>query len=95
MAAAINKQAMLDVLGPPDEVMRELERFGEDTRVLSTRQPALIERFAKRWIAILDGTVVASADTLSTLLADTDHRGLPRRRLIVRFIDRTPRTMIL
>jgi hypothetical protein len=42
MAAEINKQAMLDVLGRPDEVMGELERFSEDTRLLSTRQAALI-----------------------------------------------------
>lgn len=95
MAAAINQQAMLDVLGQPEDVMRELERFSDDARVLSTRQSALIERYARRWIAILDGAVVASADSLQGVLAAADGRGLPRRRLVVRFIDRAQRTMIL
>lgn len=95
MAAAINQQAILEVLGQPEAVMGELERFSEDTRLLSTRQAALIDRYARQWIAILDGAVVASAGTLSAVLAEADRLGLPRRRLIVRFIDRAQRTMIL
>lgn len=83
------------LLGDPKQVERELERFRRSTAVLSSRQSRLIERYPKQWVAVLDGKVVAHAKTFDSLLSQVDKKKLPRGRVVVRYIDKTQRTMIL
>lgn len=86
---------VLDLLGDPREVDRELASFRRTARVLSSDHPRLIDEYPQQWIVAFEGKVRASGDTLASVLKQADVEGLPRDKIIVRHIDRNQRTMIL
>lgn len=86
---------ILKVLGDPRKVDDELQRFRKAARVLSSNHPRLIDRYPQQWVAIHEGRVKAQGKTLRSLLTQVDKQGLPREHIIVRFIAKAQRTMIL
>jgi hypothetical protein len=82
-------------IGDPKKVSDELRAFQKDSLALSSNSNRLIEKHSKKWIAIFDGKVRAEASSLSRLLAKGDELGIPRKGIVVRYIDRLPKTMIL
>ena len=96
MARAIKRaDDIRRLLGDPKRVDQELERFQKATALLSSRHPSLIERYPKQWVAVYDGKVRARAKTFDALMAQVDRKKLPRGHIIVRYIDKTQRTLIL
>ena len=90
-----SNQAVLEQLGDPRDVERDLRSFRRTARVLSSSHPRLIDRYPKQWVALYRGRVRASGSTFTSVMAQIDKKGLPREHIIVRFIDRNQRTMIL
>jgi len=90
-----NVQAVLRQLGDPKDVDRDLRSFRRSAQVLSSNRPRLIDRYPKQWVALYRGRVRASGGTFSSVIAEVDKKRLPREHVIVRFIDRNQRTMIL
>jgi len=88
-------EELISILGDPRSVARELRAFRRTAKVLSSRTPRLIDEYPKQWVAIHKARVRAHAGTLQSLLAQVEEKGLPRGQVIVRYIDRTQRTMIL
>ena len=84
-----------EIIGDPKAVDAGLQKFRNDTRVLSSKRANLIAKYPKRWVAIYDGKVQANARNLSQLLAIVDNLNLPREGIVVRYIDRNLRRMIL
>ncbi len=87
--------AVLQLLGDPRQVDDDLQAFRKDARVLSSRRKHLVVRYPKQWMGIYGGDVVAHAKTLTSLVTQLDALGVPRGRAIVRYIDKSPRKMIL
>jgi hypothetical protein len=92
---AIDARAVLEHLGDPADVDRELQRFRKAARVLSSQRARLIDRYPKQWVAVYDGRVRARGRTLQAVMKQVDKEGLPREHTVVRFIDKNHRTMIL
>lgn len=90
-----NVETILELLGDPKDVDRGLQDFRKAAQVLSSRHPRLIDRYSKKWVAVYRGQVRASGKVFASVLAEVDKKGLPREHVIVRFIDRNQRTMIL
>lgn len=86
---------ILDILGDPTEIDRSLTAFSRSAQVLSTDHPRMIEKYPKQWVAIYDGKVRARASTFLSLMSQADKEELPRNDLVVRYIDRNQRTMVL
>ncbi|MCH8901175.1 MAG: hypothetical protein IIC88_02645 [Chloroflexi bacterium] len=96
MARAVKKRADIrSLLGDPKRVDEELQHFRKATAVLSSRHPRLIESYPRQWVAVYDGEVKAHAKTFDSLMVQVDKQKLPRARTIVRYIDKTQRTLIL
>ncbi len=89
------RQIILNQLDNPADIDRELQRFRKSARVLSSHHPRLIDRYQKKWVAIYDGRTRAQGRTLQSTLREVDRKGLPREHIIVRYIDRNQRTLIL
>jgi len=89
------EQVILNQLGNPVDIDRELQSFRKSARVLSSHHPRFIDRYQKKWVAIYDGRTRAQGRTLQSTLREIDRKGLPREHVIVRYIDRNQRTMIL
>ena len=83
------------LLGDPGQVAADLERFRKSEQALSSRYPRLVDSYAKQWVAVHNGKVRAHAKTLDALLTQVDKKKLPRGKLIVRYIAKSQRTMIL
>ena len=94
-----NKAAVLSVLAQmderPDNAARSLREFQRSAHVLSSNQPGLIDEYPDQWIAVSDGTVVAHGENLNNVLRQVDKKDVRRSDVIVRFIERTQRTLIL
>ena len=89
------RQIILSQLGNPADIDRELQRFRRSARTLSSNHPRLIDRYQKKWVAVYDGKPRAQGRTLQSVLQQLEKKGLPREHIIVRYIDRNQRTMIL
>ena len=88
-------KAVLEQLGNPADVDRDLQNFRKAAHVLSSQRPRLIDRYPKQWVAVYDGKVRARGRTFQAVMKQIDKEGLPREHTIVRFIDKNHRTMIL
>lgn len=95
MTAKAEVQAIIEQLGDPAQVDRELRTFRKAAQVYSAKHPRMIDLYPKQWIAVYQGRVRAHRRTLQSLLAEVDKKMLPREQIIVRLIDRSRRTMIL
>lgn len=88
-------KSVLEKLGNPSRIDKELHSFRKSAMVLSSKHPRLINRYPKQWVAVYNGKTVAVGRTLSSTLRIADKRGIPREHVIVRYIDKNQRAMIL
>lgn len=84
-----------DAPGGVAEVWTELMAFTHSAQFLSETISRLMEEYPRQWVAVLDGRVESSADSFPEILKQVDARNLPRDKIIVRYIDKEPKTMIL
>ena len=82
-------------LGPLDEIRRDLADFKQSARTFSSDRSRLIDEYREQWVAVLEGNVVAHADSFSAVMDAVDEQRMPRSKVLVRFIDENMRTMIL
>lgn len=95
MSIETREKAVLRQLGNPADIDRELQSFRRGAKVLSSEHPRLIDRYPKQWVAVYRGKVKAHGRTFRSVLQQIDQKGLPREHIIVRYIDKNQRTMIL
>jgi hypothetical protein len=95
MEPALTDKVIREQLGNPADVAKELQAFQRSAKALSSDRPRMIDQYPNQWIAVQEGRVKANAKTFETLMAEVEKKKLPRRNLIIRFIDTSERTMIL
>ncbi len=83
------------LLGDPKKVARELRDFETNVRSVDTLERKLVKKFPNMCVAFVKGRLVAVGKVLSTLLEETDKRGISRKDLYIRFLEDPPRTLIL
>ena len=89
-------EEFLRAIGDPKQAVDELRQVQRSAQVLSTDHPRLIDLYLKRWVALHNGEVIADAATIEKLLERVDEIDpQSRSHVLVRFIDRRQRTMIL
>lgn len=95
----MSSKAILSVLTQmnerPSDMARSLCEFEQSARVLSGDHPRLMDEYPDQWIAVANREVMAHGDSLEQVLAEVDARNIPRDEVIVRFIERTRRTLVL
>lgn len=79
----------------PSKMAQSLRAFQRSARVLSDSHPRLIDEYPDQWVAVADSTVMAHGNTLEQVLTQIDAEGISHGDVIVRFIERTQRTLIL
>lgn len=89
-------QGVLSLLDkPPADIARELQRFSRTARALSSKRPRLIEKHPQQWVALYEGHVEIFGKTLKSVLAQVKTQGLPQEEVLVRYIDKNLKTLIL
>lgn len=84
---AISEQKARELFGDPQEVGLRLRAFRESARVYSSSHPRLIDEFPRQWVAVYEGRVRTHASTIGELLAQVEATELPRRDILIRFIE--------
>ena len=79
----------------PNNTALSLRKFQHSSQVLSGNHPRLIDEYPDQWVAVISSDVVAHGKTLKHVLRQVDKKGLSRSDVIVRFIERTKRTLVL
>lgn len=79
----------------PKTMARSLRAFQRSARVFSNNHPRLIDEYPNQWVAVANSTVMAHGNTLNQVLKQVDAEGISRADVIVRYIDRAKRTLIL
>jgi hypothetical protein len=79
----------------PEDIAASLERFAEAASVLSQTHPRLIHDYPDQWVAVRDNHVLAHGDSIESVLREVDAKGIDRASVIVRLIEKKPRTFIL
>lgn len=84
---------LLELIGDPDEVARELEEFARFVRTFEANRDRFLHEHPNRWVAVCrDGTLVA--ETQAALLAELDRRGA-RGHACIEFMDTQPDILVL
>lgn len=83
------------VIGDPRALSREIAAYREAATVLSSKESALIERFARQWVAVVDQEVVAHAKSLKAVLRKLETLRISPSKALVRYIEKNQRTFIL
>lgn len=78
----------------PEDVASSLIDFTKSADLLS-KDRALVEKYAQKWIGVCSGQVRAAEGDLDSLLTALDRQGVSRADTVVRFIEREQRTLIL
>ena len=96
MSAQTKSQNILKQIGgSAADIDRELQQFRKSVRVLSSKHPRLIDLYQKEWIGVHRGRVRVRGRTFTSLMRQIAEKRLPREEVIVRFIDKNRRAMIL
>ena len=95
MAKDTDIETILRHLGPPEEIDRQMRQFKEAAKLLSTDQPRMIGKYPKQWIAVFQGSVAARGRTYASVLEQLNNQKIPRGQVVIRFIEKNHRTMIL
>ncbi len=95
MSKLSKAEAMKYLGASAKQVDRELAAFRKAAAVLSRAHPRLIDNYEKQWVGIYRGVVEASGSTLNSVLRQLDKMHIPTDKVMVRYIDRHRRTMIL
>lgn len=93
--AEFTQEEIIRELGDPVEVDRQLERFRRAAKVLSSKHPRMIDLYPNQWIAVHEGKVKARGRTFWSLMKQVEGQNLPKEHVLVRFIDKSQRSMIL
>jgi hypothetical protein len=92
---ATDARGIIEQLGDPAEVNRELARFRKSAQLLSSQRARLIERYPEQWVAVYDGKVRAHGRTLEATLKQLDEDGIPRAHTAIGFVSENDQTMIV
>ncbi|MBI2918226.1 MAG: hypothetical protein HYY01_09540 [Chloroflexi bacterium] len=95
MTAKGSTKSILEDIGDPAVIVRELESFSKAARLFSTKEAELTQLYPNQWVAFYRGRVRATGKTLQSLLDEVDRKKLPRDRVIIHFMEQSPRAMIL
>ena len=91
----MNEQNIAKIIGDPKRLDAELREFSKSAALLSSKQAHLIKDYSKRWVAVYKGAVKADGRSLNQVLAKVDELKVPRGSVLIRYIDRNLRRMIL
>ena len=82
-------------MGDPQRVWEDLQVYAESVQVLSHADTRLLNDYPQQWVAVHDGKVASHGDSLEKVIGELETSGVPRDSVIIRYMEREPRTLIL
>lgn len=89
------EQEMRELVGDPRVVAREMEASNNDLKAFFSEEKRLLQQYPQQWVVFYDGKVQAHAPTHEAVLKEVEKRGLPKGRVIIQFLDKSERPLIV
>lgn len=89
------KEFIHEQVGDLTELVREMKDFDMSLETLCSNYGQILKEYPNQWVAIHQGEVKASAETHELLMAEVEQKGLPRHNVLIRFLDKTGRKLIV
>ncbi len=78
-----------------EQIAKELREFSATAQLLSDGEQRLINDHPLQWVGLYKSEVQCASTNLKTLMEQLAEKDIPASETIVRFIDKTQRTLIL
>ena len=86
---------LVEHYGSVDAILAKLRQFRQASDLLNKAWPTLIEKYPDKWVSMnVDGELTV-ADSLEDLVADHAARGIYSGDLPYKFLDSSPRKLVL
>lgn len=95
MPATAKSKWMLQQIGDPRKIAKDLRQYRKAAKVLSSDHPRLVETHPRKWVVIYEGKVQVEGKSLDQVLKGAAEQHLPKDKIIVRYIEKNRKTMIL
>lgn len=95
MSVRAPQKDLLDQLGAPPDVLDGLRRYRKAVSSLAAKRARLARQHPERWIAVYNDDIVALTKTLEDLVRCIDEQKLPRDEVIVQFLTKERRVMVM
>lgn len=95
MQKPFEKEFIHEQVGDLTELVREMKDFDMSLETLCSNYGQILKEYPNQWVAVHQGEVKASAETHELLMAAVEQKGLPRHNVLIRFLDKTGRKLIV
>jgi hypothetical protein len=92
----ISEHEMLELLGgSAAQIGENLGQFRKSAQLLSSDEQGVVDDYQLQWIGVYQGKVVASGETLESLMSQLQRNNIPSQDTLIRFVDKEERVLIL
>ena len=91
----ITEAEFLKLIGDPAELVRNMETFNRSCDAFDAQYKDLHAKYPDRWVAFYNGVLIATTESLDSVIERLKGAGIPTGHSYVRFIARHPKTIIL
>jgi hypothetical protein len=95
MSAKAKSKWILSQIGDPRKIAKDLRQYRSAAKILSSDHPRLVESHPKKWVVVYGGQVKIQGSSLDQVLEEADKQKLPKDQIIVRYLEKHRKTMIL
>ncbi len=95
MATGPSPRQVIEEMGGAKAVLAGFTEFYNRMNALDAKRSQLTEEYPDKWIALHNGEVSVSSDSLEELLGEMDRLGIPRKESIVEFMETERRNLVL
>ena len=82
-------------VGTAASISQRIHTYTEAVNRVSSRHKELVARYPRHWVALYDGEVICTGESLDELLRQCDERKLERDAVVIRFLDTEKQILIL
>jgi len=72
-----------------------MRQFEDDSNYLALHHHVLLDQFPEQWVAVFNGQVVSHGTNINAITKELASKRIPPNRVVVAFLSRRRRTLIL
>ena len=86
---------LIEEMGGAKAINDDLREFRRLVDRLWQEKPSLLQQYPDKWVAMSLNGVVAVGDSIEYVLDETERRGIPRKDVVLEYMDTDPMDLIL
>jgi hypothetical protein len=92
---AVDVKRAVETVGGEQEIEHKLRRFAADVHYLQSIRQDLLRKYAERWVAIYEGSLVGNAKTFHELLKQLSEKAVRQNEAVIEYLAKDRKAMLL